>query len=92
MYFGHGFDSRLVHFTRPCSNTSRKFGQVDGTGVVIRTVVGDNNPILIHKYLIYKGIREMLSECFVAYISTTELVKPVIKMIRSKAQALKLSL
>ena len=66
MVFGHGFDSRLVHFARPCSNTSRKFGQVDGTGVVICTVVGDNNSIfiLLVSYLIMCRQNSLLVVCF----------------------------
>ena len=74
---------------RPRSNTRRKFGKVDGTRVVIRTVIGDDDPIFIYENLIYKRINEMFLERLIMDISVFEFIKPIIKMIRGKTHALK---
>ena len=91
MCFGHGFDSRLVHFMRPRSNTRRKFGEVDGTRVVIRTVIGDDDPVFVYYDFVSESIDKMLSERLIIDIAATELIKSVIKMIRSKTHTFELN-
>ena len=66
---------------RPHSNTRRKFGEIDGTRVVIRTVIGDDDPVFIYENLIYKCINKMLLKRFIIDISVFEFIKQLIKMI-----------